>query len=48
VGGGLGGGRCAALAGDFAGAMGLLLALVSTQTVLLMVSTFCFLRGIGR
>lgn len=48
VGEGLGGGRCAALAGDFAGAMGLLLALVSTQTVLLMVSTFCFLRGIGR
>ena len=39
--------RCAALAGDFASAMGLLLALVSTQTVLLLISSVCFLRGLG-
>ena len=47
VGESLGGGRCAALAGDFAGAMGLVLALVSTQTVLLLISSLCFLRGVG-
>ena len=47
VGESLGGGRCAALAGDFAGAMGLLLALVSTQTVLLLISSVCFLKGVG-
>ena len=39
--------RCAALAADFAGAMGLLMALVSTQAVLLLISTVCFLRGVG-
>ena len=43
----LGGLRCGALAGDFAGMMGLLMALVSTQTVLLLVSTVSFLRGVG-
>ena len=47
VGESLGGGRCAALAGDFAGAMGLLLALVSTQTAVLLVSSLCFLRGVA-
>ena len=47
VGESLGGGRCARLAGDFAGAMGLLLALVSTQTVLLLISSVCFLKGVG-
>lgn len=39
--------RCADLAADFAGAMGLLMALVSTQAVLLLISTVCFLRGVG-
>lgn len=43
----LGGLRCAALAEDFAGALGLQLALVCTQTVLLLISTVCFLRGMG-
>lgn len=43
----LGGLRCASLAGDFAGMMGLLMALVSTQTVLLLISTVCFLRGVS-
>ena len=43
----LGGGRCGMLIGDFAGAMGLLLALVSTQAVLLLVSSLCFLKGVG-
>ena len=47
VGESLGGGRCAALAGDFAGAMGLLLALVSTQTAVLLVSSLCFLKGVA-
>lgn len=39
--------RCAALAGDFAGMMGLLMALVSTQTVLLLIGTVSFLSGVG-
>lgn len=43
----LGGSRCAGLIGDFAGAMGLLMALVSTQTALLLISCLCFLRGTG-
>ena len=43
----LGSGRSAALIGDFASAMGLLLALVSTQAVLLLISAVCFLRGGG-
>lgn len=43
----LGGLRCGALVEDFAGALGLVLALVSTQTVLLLISTVCFLRGMG-
>ena len=47
VAGSLGGLRCGALAGDFAGMMGLLMALVSTQTVLLLISTVSFLRGVS-
>lgn len=43
----LGAGRSAALAGDLAGALGLLMAMVSTQAVLLLVSTFCFLKGVS-
>ena len=39
--------RCAGLAGDFAGMMGLLMALVSTQTVMLLISTVSFLRGVS-
>ena len=39
--------RCAKLIGDFAGALGLLTALVSTQAVLLLISAVCFLRGVG-
>lgn len=39
--------RCAALVGDFASAMGLLMALVSTQMTLLLISTVCFLKGVG-
>ena len=44
----LGSGRSAALIGDFATAMGLLLALVSTQAVLLLISAVCFLKGVAR
>lgn len=47
VGESLGGLRCAAVAGDFAGMLGLLMALVSTQTVLLLISTVSFLRGVS-
>lgn len=47
VGESLGGLRCSSLAADFAGMMGLLMALVSTQTVLLLISTVCFLRGVS-
>ena len=43
----LGSGQCCGLAEDFAGALGLVLALVSTQTVLLLISVVCFLRGMG-
>lgn len=43
----LGGLRCAALISDFAAAMGLLMALVSTQTTLLLISAVCFLRGVS-
>lgn len=45
---GLGSGRCAVLIGDFATAMGLLLALVSTQAVLLLICAVCFLKGVAR
>lgn len=40
------GGRAGALIEDFAGAMGLILAMTGTQTVLLMVSTLCFMKGV--
>lgn len=43
----LGGLRCAALISDFSAAMGLLMALVSTQTTLLLISAVCFLRGVS-
>lgn len=43
----LGGLRCAGLIGDFAAAMGLLMALVCTQTTLLLISAVCFLKGVG-
>lgn len=32
---------------DFAAAMGLVLAVASVQTVLLLVSTVCFMKGVG-
>ena len=45
IGSALGAGRTAQLIEDFATAMGLLLALVSTQAVLLLISVVCFLKG---
>ena len=48
VAGSFGAGRCGSLIGDFAAAMGLLLALVSVQAVLLLISAVCFLRGVAR
>lgn len=41
------GGSAASLIGDFASALGLVLAMVSTQTVLLMISTMCLMKGVG-
>lgn len=41
------GGSTAGLINDFSGAMGLLLAMVSSQTVLLMISTMCLMKGVG-
>lgn len=35
------------LIGDFTGAMGMILAMTATQTVLLMVSTVCFMKGVS-
>lgn len=43
----LGCGRCAGVVGDFAGAMGLLLALCWTQAVMLLITSVCFLKGMG-
>ena len=43
----LGAGRSAGLIGDLSVAMGLLLALVSTQAVLLLISSVCFLMGVA-
>ena len=37
----------AKLVGDFSGVMGILLAMVSTQSVLLLISTVCFMKGVG-
>ena len=44
----LGSGHCAGLIGDCATAMGLLLAMVSTQAVLLLISAVCFLKGVAQ
>lgn len=41
------GGCAGKLIEDFAGAMGLILGMIGTQTVLLMVSTLCFMKGVG-
>lgn len=35
------------LVGDFSKAMGILLAMVGTQSVLLLISTVCFMKGVG-
>ena len=35
------------LIGDFATAMGLLLSIVSTQSIMLLISTVCFMKGVG-
>ena len=43
----LGCGRCAAVVGDFAGVMGLLMALCWTQAVMLLITSVCFLKGMG-
>ena len=43
----MGDGAAAKLILDFAGAMGLVLAVTAVQTVLLLVSTVCFMRGVG-
>ena len=47
LGGAMGGASGAKLAVDLAAGMGLLMALVSTEAVLLLVSSVCFLRGLG-
>ena len=47
VGEALEGGKAATLVSQVAGALGLMMALISTQTVLLLVSAVCFLRGVG-
>lgn len=44
---GIEGGRAAELISDFAGAMGLVLAMVGTQTVFLLISTVCFMKGVS-
>ena len=43
----LGCGRCAGVVGDFAGALGLLMALCWTQAVMLLITSVCFLKGMG-
>lgn len=45
--GSLSGGAASKLVLDFAGAMGLILAVTAVQTVLLLISTVCFMRGVG-
>lgn len=47
IGSALGAGRTAQLIEDFSTVMGLLLALVSTQAVLLLISVVCFLKGVA-
>lgn len=39
--------RCTELIGDFSAAMGLLLAMTGSVCLLLLISTVCFLRGVG-
>lgn len=39
--------RMTALVGDFSGAMGLLLAMTGSECLLLLISTVCFLKGVG-
>ena len=41
----LGCGRCAGVVGDFAGVLGLLMALCWTQAVMLLITSVCFLKG---
>ena len=43
----MGCGRCAGVVGDFAGALGLLMALCWSQAVMLLITAVCFLRGMG-
>ena len=43
----LGGKEDAALIGDFGAAMGLLLAMTMSQSLLLLISTVCFMKGMG-
>lgn len=43
----LGDSGAARVAADFAGAMGLLMAMVCSQTVLLLISTLCFMKGVA-
>ena len=43
----LGCGRCAEVVGDFAGVLGLLMALCWTQAVMLLITSVCFLKGMG-
>lgn len=40
-------GSASSLIADFSGAMGLILAMTATQTVLLLISTVCFMKGVG-
>ena len=40
-------GKTAELLGDFSAAMGMLMGMIGTQTVLLLVSTVCFMKGAG-
>ena len=43
----MGCGGCAGVVGDFAGVLGLLMALCWSQAVMLLISAVCFLRGMG-
>ena len=43
----IGGGKSAELLKDFSTAMGLVLAMVGTQCLLLLISTVCFMKGVG-
>ena len=43
----LGGKEDAGLIGDFGAAMGLLLAMTASESLLLLISTVCFMKGMG-